>query len=88
MRGALLAGLAAALLAGTVAYASVHRFEPHMRSSPVAAVTELKKLNLTRVLNDYDFGGFLIATALRPSSMAAPSSMAKSSSSTTTPPPA
>jgi hypothetical protein len=66
MRGALLAGLAAALLAGTVAYASVHRFEPHMRGSPVAAVTELKKLNLTRVLNDYDFGGFLIANGVAP----------------------
>src|SRR4051794_27772758 len=50
MRGALLASLAAALVAGTVAYASVHRFEPHMRGSPVAAVTELKKLHLTRVL--------------------------------------
>jgi hypothetical protein len=66
MRGALLAGLAAALLAGTVAYASVHRFEPHMRGSPVAAVTELKKLHLTRVLNDYDFGGFLIANGVAP----------------------
>ena len=37
-----------------------------MRGSPVAAVTELKKLNLTRVLNDYDFGGFLIANGVAP----------------------
>lgn len=66
MRGALLAGVAAALLAGTVAYASVHRFEPHTRGSPVAAVAELKKLHLTRVLNDYDFGGFLIANGVAP----------------------
>src|SRR5262249_22948731 len=66
MRGGLLAGLAAALVAGTGAYASVHRFEPHMRGSPVAAVAELKKLNLTRVLNDYDFGGFLIANGVAP----------------------
>ena len=65
-RGALVAGLAATLVAGTVAYAAVHRFEPHMRGSPVAAVTELKKLYLTRVLNDYDFGGFLIASGVAP----------------------
>jgi hypothetical protein len=65
-RGALVAGLAALLVAGTVAYASVHRFEPHMRGSPVAAVTELKKLHLARVLNDYDFGGFLIANGVAP----------------------
>ena len=37
-----------------------------MRSSPVAAVTELKKLNLARVLNDYDFGGYLIANGVAP----------------------
>src|SRR5262245_38722441 len=63
-RGAIVAGLAAALVAGTIAWASVHRFEPHMRGSPVAAVAELKKLNLARVLNDYDFGGFLIANGV------------------------
>lgn len=60
-RAALVACLAVALAAGTVAYASVQRFEPHMHGSPVAAVTELKKLNLKRVLNDYDFGGYLIS---------------------------
>jgi hypothetical protein len=65
-RGALFAGIAIALVAGTVAYASVHRFEPHMRGSPVNAVTELKKLNLTRVFNDYDFGGYLISSGVAP----------------------
>jgi hypothetical protein len=60
-RGVLFASVAMALLAGTVAYASAHRFEPHVRSAPVAAVAELKKFNFTRVLNDYDFGGYLIA---------------------------
>jgi hypothetical protein len=65
-RGALFAGIAMALVAGTVAYASVHRFEPHMRGSPVDAVTELKKLNLTRVFNDYDFGGYLISSGVAP----------------------
>jgi hypothetical protein len=44
----------------------VHRFEPHMRGSPVEAVTELKKLNLTRVFNDYDFGGYLIENGVAP----------------------
>ena len=37
-RGVLFAGVAALLMAGTVAYASVHRFEPHPHSAPVAAV--------------------------------------------------
>ena len=65
-RAGLFAGIAVALVAGTVAYASVHRFEPHMRGSPVAAVAELKKLNLTRVFNDYDFGGYLISSGVAP----------------------
>jgi hypothetical protein len=64
MRGVLFAGVAIALVAATLAYASVHRFEPHTRGSPVAAVTALKKLNLTRVFNDYDFGGYLIANGV------------------------
>jgi len=59
-RGALIGAVVAVMLAGTVAYASVHRFEPNLRGTPVAAVTELKKLNVARVFNDYDFGGYLI----------------------------
>jgi hypothetical protein len=66
VRGMLFAGVAMALVAGTFAYALVHRFEPHMRGSPVAAVTALKKLNLARVFNDYDFGGYLIANGVAP----------------------
>jgi hypothetical protein len=62
----LFAGLAIVLFAGTVAYASVARFEPHTRGSPVAAVAELKKLNFSRVFNDYDFGGYLIANGVAP----------------------
>ena len=54
------------LMAGTFAYASVHRFEPHPHSAPVAAVAELKKLNVARVFNDYDFGGYLIASGVAP----------------------
>jgi hypothetical protein len=66
MRGGLVAGVAVALVAGTLVYASVHRFEPHSRGSPVAAVAALKKLNLARVFNDYDFGGYLIANGVAP----------------------
>jgi hypothetical protein len=62
----LFAGLAIVLFAGTVAYASVVRFEPHTRGSPVTAVVELKKLNFSRVFNDYDFGGYLIANGVAP----------------------
>jgi hypothetical protein len=64
MRGPLLAGVLATLLAGTAAFASVHHYEPNVRGTPVAAVVELKKLNLARVLNDYDFGGYLIANGV------------------------
>jgi hypothetical protein len=65
-RGLLFAGVAVLLLAGTVAYASIVRFEPHTRGSPVAAVAELKKFNFSRVFNDYDFGGYLIANGVAP----------------------
>jgi hypothetical protein len=65
-RGVLFACVAVALLAGTVAYASVHRFEPHPHSAPVAAVAALKKLNFARVFNDYDFGGYLISQDVAP----------------------
>jgi hypothetical protein len=60
----LFASLAIVLLAGTLAYASMVRFEPHTKGSPVAAVAELKKLNFSRVFNDYDFGGYLIANGV------------------------
>ena len=66
IRAPVLAGIAVTLIAGTIAYASVHPFAPHMRGSPVAAVAELKKLNVARVFNDYDFGGFLIANDVAP----------------------
>jgi hypothetical protein len=65
-RGFLLAAVAVVLMVATSFYASAHRFEPYMRSSPVAAVTALKKLNLSRVFNDYDFGGYLIANGIAP----------------------
>ena len=66
LRGVLFASVAAVLVAGTFAFASVHRYEPNVRQSPVAAVAALKKLNLARVFNDYDFGGYLIANGVAP----------------------
>ncbi len=60
-RGLLFASLAVCLLAATVVFASKQPYAPSDRSSPAAAVTELKKLNLARVFNDYDFGGYLIS---------------------------
>jgi hypothetical protein len=65
-RGVLFAGIATLLVAGTLVFTSVHRFEPHTRGSPVAAVAALKQLDLTRVFNDYDFGGYLIANGVAP----------------------
>lgn len=65
-RGALIASVAVLLVAGTLAYASVDRFAPHLRGSPVNAVAELKKLDVNRVFNDYDFGGYLIANGVAP----------------------
>jgi hypothetical protein len=62
--GSLLAALAIVLVAGTLAFASLHRFEPNTRQSPVAAVAALKKMNVTRVFNDYDFGGYLISSGV------------------------
>jgi hypothetical protein len=64
LRGVLVAAVMIVLAAGTVAYASVHRYAPNTRGTPVAAVAELKKLNLARVFNDYDFGGYLIASGV------------------------
>jgi hypothetical protein len=65
-RGLLFAGLAVVLVVATAAYASVARFEPDARQSPVAAVAALKKMNVTRVFNDYDFGGYLIYSGVAP----------------------
>ncbi|WP_322517793.1 hypothetical protein SR870_09890 [Rhodopseudomonas palustris] len=63
--GAVAAAIALTL-GGTLAFASLHRFAPHPANSPAAAVTELKKLGVQRVFNDYDFGGYLIANGVAP----------------------
>jgi hypothetical protein len=62
----LIGGIASIAVAGTLAFASVHRFAPDEGNSPVAAVAALKKLDVERVFNDYDFGGYLIASGVSP----------------------
>ena len=47
-RGLLLASVAISVVAVTILFANGHRYAPPERSSPAAAVTELKKLNLAR----------------------------------------
>jgi hypothetical protein len=58
----LYAGAALWIYATTLLVASFASHAPADRNSPVAAVTALKRLNLSRVFNDYDFGGYLIAS--------------------------
>jgi hypothetical protein len=66
VRGVIVACFAVVLAAGTLTFAAMHRFAPNTSNSPVVAVSELKKLNLERVFNDYDFGGYLIASGVAP----------------------
>ena len=65
-RSTLFLGLGICILTGTIAFASEHHFEPHPHGSPVAAVTALKKLKVSRVFNAYDFGGYMIANGVAP----------------------
>jgi hypothetical protein len=66
LRSVMVTGLVLVLAAGTLTVAAAHRFAPNTYNSPVQAVTELKKLHLERVFNDYDFGGYLIASGVAP----------------------
>jgi hypothetical protein len=42
------------------------RYEPDPQRSPAAAVQALKKIAPTHLLNEYDFGGYLIASGVAP----------------------
>jgi hypothetical protein len=66
VRGVMVAGLVVLLAVGTLTFATAHRYAPNVANSPVRAVTELKKLNVERVFNDYDFGGYLVANNVAP----------------------
>lgn len=61
-----LAGLAMIATAGTLGILLTHRYAPDANATPSAAVRVLKQHNVTRVLNDYDFGGYLIAAGVAP----------------------
>lgn len=54
----------AVLIAMTLGFGLLKRYEPNRVNSPVAAVAELKTLGVKRVFNDYDFGGYLIANGV------------------------
>jgi hypothetical protein len=58
---ALAAMLAVVVAASTAAYAARANFAPIVTQSPAAAVDALKSRNPRRVLNDLQFGGYLIS---------------------------
>lgn len=66
VRAVMAAALVVVLAAGSLGFAAAHRFAPNPLNSPAQAVAELKKLNVERVFNDYDFGGYLIASGVAP----------------------
>ncbi|WP_420131030.1 hypothetical protein [Rhodopseudomonas sp.] len=53
-------------IAGTLAFATLHSFAPPREQTPAEAVAKLKTLGVQRVFNDYDFGGYLIASGVSP----------------------
>jgi hypothetical protein len=59
-------GLAALALTATLGVLMTHRYAPDANAAPSAAVRVLKQHAITRVLNDYDFGGYLIAAGVAP----------------------
>jgi hypothetical protein len=53
--------LAATVIPMTAALATYARYQPNPANTPAAALSALKTANAGPVLNDYDFGGYLIA---------------------------
>jgi hypothetical protein len=62
--GLLYAAAALWVYGATLLMASLGHYAPADRNSPIAAVVKLKGLNVSRVFNDYDFGGHLIASGV------------------------
>jgi hypothetical protein len=60
------AALAACVAGLTWALASTSAWAPRAQISPVGAVAALKARNAGPILNDYDFGGYLIYTGIKP----------------------
>ncbi len=53
-------------VAATVAIAATETFAPNPRVTPEAAVAALRQNKAGRVLNDYDFGGYLVYAGIAP----------------------
>ncbi|MBV8753598.1 MAG: hypothetical protein JO328_12140 [Hyphomicrobiales bacterium] len=60
------AAAAASLIGLTFAFASTSKWAPRAQISPVAAVAAIKAHNAEPLLNDYDFGGYLIYAGVKP----------------------
>jgi hypothetical protein len=60
------AALAVCLAALTWALASTSAWAPRAQITPVAAVAAIKARNAGPILNDYDYGGYLIYAGVRP----------------------
>jgi len=67
-RAAILCGVAACSLAiaATLAILATERFAPNPRVTPDNAVAALRRAGASRVLNDYDFGGYLVFAGMAP----------------------
>jgi hypothetical protein len=64
---ALVAALAAGLtVATTAAIMATESFAPNPRVTPDAAVAALQRAGADRILNDYDFGGYLVFAGVAP----------------------
>jgi hypothetical protein len=61
---ALVAAVATAIVPATAGLAKIETYAPSPRTSPAAAVAALKVAGAKRILNDYDFGGYLIAAGV------------------------
>jgi hypothetical protein len=59
--GLLAVAAAMCVVVATFGATALLPYAPPAGAAPAAAVTELKKLGLKRVFNDYNFGGYLIA---------------------------
>lgn len=56
----------AALLVGATVNSVINPYVPDPDITPAGAVAALKQHRATRIFNDYDFGGYMIASGLRP----------------------
>ena len=53
-------------VAATLAILATERFAPNPRVTPDSAVAALRQAGASRILNDYDFGGYLVFAGMAP----------------------